>query len=134
MILDTIIYTVGLCVVLAGAETLHGTARTILVAPRIGKERAHRLSIISGTALAFGICYLLVPGIGLRTVSSHLALGLVLALFMAFFDLAMGKLLLRRTWSKAFRDFDPRTGNLLILGLVALVVIPTVVAWLRGLV
>lgn len=130
---DVVLRTVALCVVLAGAETLHGIARTILVVPRIGKERALRLSIVTGTVLAFAICDLLVPGVGLTSVPAHLLLGIVLALFMAAFDLAMGKLVLRRTWSKALQDFDPRSGNLLLFGLMALALIPTMVARLRGL-
>ncbi len=130
---DTVIRTLALCVALAGAETLHGIARTIFVVPRLGKQRALKLSILSGTALAFGICYFLVPGIGLSTVFSHLMLGLTLALFMAIFDLVMGVLLFRRSWSKALGDFNPATGNLLVIGLTALVVIPLLVAYIRGL-
>lgn len=130
---DIVLRTLALCVVLAGAETLHGIARTVLVVPRIGAERALRLGIVSGTAIAFAVCYLLVPGIGLRTIGSHLALGLVLAAFMAAFDLALGRLLLKRSWSDALGDFDPRTGNLLLFGLVALGLAPAAVARLRGL-
>ncbi|MEO3690976.1 hypothetical protein [Roseateles paludis] len=130
---DALIRIASLCVVLAGAETLHGIARTVLVVPRLGKARALRLSIVSGTLLAFCLCWLLVPGIGLRGWAAHLALGLVLAGFMASFDLLLGKFLLRRSWAKAFSDFDPRTGNLLVFGLAALVAVPALVAWLRGL-
>ena len=130
---DTLIRVVSLCVVLAGAETLHGIARTVLVVPRLGKEPALRLSIVSGTLLAFGICWLLVPGIGLQGWGEHVGLGAVLAAFMASFDLLLGRFLLRRSWAKAFSDFDPRTGNLLVFGLAALVTVPAVVAWLRGL-
>jgi hypothetical protein len=124
----------ALCVVLAGAETLHGIARTRFVVPRIGKERALKLSIVSGTALAFGICYLLVPGVGLSSAFAHLVLGLVWALFMASFDLAMGMLLIKRSLAKALTDFNPATGNLLVFGLAALVLIPAVVAYIRGLI
>jgi hypothetical protein len=124
----------ALCVVLAGAETLHGIARTRFVVPRIGEERALKLSIVSGTALAFGICYLLVPGVGLSSAFAHLVLGLVWALFMASFDLAMGMLLIKRSLAKALTDFNPATGNLLVFGLAALVLIPAVVAYIRGLI
>lgn len=134
MTTEIVLRTLALCVVLAGAETLHGIARTVIVAPRIGKAKALRLSILSGTALAFGICFLLVPGIGLSSTSAHLALGLVVALFMAGFDLAMGVLLLKRPLAKALQDFNPASGNLLIFGVVALAFIPLAIARLRGLV
>ena len=129
---DTLVRVLALCVVLAGAETLHGIARTVWLVPRIGKERALKLSIVTGSLLAFGVCFALVPGVGLQGLREHFYLGAGLALFMAGFDLAMGKLLLRRSWKKALADFDPSTGNLLIVGLALLVTFPALVSLLRG--
>lgn len=122
---------VSLCVVLAGAETLHGIARTVWVVPRLGQERALKLSAFTGAALALGLCVLLVPPIGLRGAAAHLALGLVLAAFMAAFDLAIGRWLMRKPWHKLWPDFDPRTGNWLLFGLVFLCFAPLLAAWLR---
>jgi hypothetical protein len=129
---DTLWRTAALCVALASAETLHGIARMTLVVPRIGKERANRLSVISGTLLALGICWMLVPGIGLQSTSAHLLLGLVLSAFMAGFDVAIGKLLMRKSWAKIWPDFDPRSGNYLLFGLIALAFIPWLVARLSS--
>lgn len=132
MTTDTVIRTLALCVVLAGTETLHGIARTTLLVPRVGKALALKLSILSGSLLAFVVCYFLVPGVGLTTTREHLVLGTCLAAFMAAFDLAMGKLLLRRSWSKALQDFNPATGNFLVFGLILLVFIPALVAQIRA--
>lgn len=128
---DTLLRTLSLCVALAGAETLHGIARTLYANPRLGKARALKLSVISGTLLAFGVCWLLVPGMGLRTLGSHLGLGLCLALFMALFDIALGRWLLHRPWAKVLADFNPATGNHLAYGLVCLVFLPALV-WRLG--
>ncbi|MCB2017067.1 MAG: hypothetical protein KDF54_06095 [Hydrogenophaga sp.] len=122
----------SLCIVLAGVETLHGIARTVLLAPRIGKAAAIKLSVVSGTVLAFGVCYWLVPGIGLQGFEQHLALGLVLAGFMASFDIAFGKLVMRLKWARIWQDFNPASGNFLSLGLIALCGIPSLVWWLSG--
>ena len=132
MTLELLLRVLALCVALAGAETLHGIARTVLVVPRIGKERALKLSILTGSALAFGVCYFFVPGLGLSSVSEHVYLGAFLAFFMAAFDATMGRLLLRRSWAKVATDFDPRTGNLLVFGLAFLVVCPLAVRALQG--
>ena len=80
---DVVVRVLALCVVLAGAETLHGIVRTMLVVPRIGKDRALKLSVVSGSLLAFAICYLLVPSIGLNQAADLLLIGLIVALFMA---------------------------------------------------
>lgn len=132
MTLDTIVRVLALCVVLAGVETLHGIARTVLLAPRVGKQRAIKLSIVSGSLLAFGVCYVLVPGVGLSTLTAHLLLGAFLALFMAGFDIAMGRLLLRRSWTKALQDFNPAAGNYLVFGLALLVCFPALVYLFRS--
>lgn len=128
---DTLLRIAALCVLLASAETLHGIVRTVLVTPRIGKARALPLSALTGTLLAAAICWWWVPGIGLHSAGAHLALGVGLAAFMASFDLALGRWLLHKPWSKVLRDFDPSTGNYLSFGLVALAFIPWGVWWSR---
>lgn len=129
---DVVIRTLCLCVVLAGVETLHGIARTVWAVPRIGKARAQRYSIVTGSALAAAVCWALVPGIGLRSVGAHAALGVALAAFMASFDIGMGHWLLRRSWGKALEDLDPRQGNLLLFGLAWLALVPMAVFALRS--
>ncbi len=128
---ETLLHICALCVVLACAETLHGIARIKLLIPRLGKDRAIKLSAFTGTLLAFAICMALVPGIGLQTANAHLMLGLVLAGFMAGFDIAIGKWLMRKSWAKIWPDFDPRTGNYLSYGLVALCLVPLAVWYLH---
>lgn len=132
MTAETLVRVVSLCVVLAGAETLHGIARTVLVVPRLGKERALKLSALTGSVLAFLICLGLVPSMGLRGVAPHLLLGLSIGAFMAAFDLAIGRFVMRKSWAKLWPDFDPRTGNYLSLGLAFLVVAPLLADWVGG--
>ncbi|MFN0161817.1 MAG: hypothetical protein ACKVQQ_11345 [Burkholderiales bacterium] len=121
----------ALCLMLACAETLHGIVRTTVITPRIGKELATKLSALTGTFLAFVICWFLVLGISLQSASAHLALGLGLAAFMAGFDIAIGRWLMRKSWPKIWPDFNPRTGNYLLYGLFALCFIPLVVWHLK---
>lgn len=123
----------ALAMVLACAETLHGIARTVLVVPRIGKERAIKLSALTGSALAFGICYFLVPPMSLGGPRQLLALGVFLAGFMAGFDVAVGRWLMHKAWHKIWPDFNPATGNYLLFGLVFLCASPLLVSWVRGL-
>lgn len=114
----------ALCIALAGVETLHGIFRATVLVPRVGKKRALKLSIVTGSALAFGVCVFLVPGIGVTEPAGLVAVGLVLALFMASFDIALARTLLKLPWARIFRDFDPRTGNYLSVGLLLLVFFP----------
>jgi len=121
---EEIIRIISLCVVLASAETLHGIVRATVLVPRIGKKRALKVAIVTGSILGFAVCYLLVPAVGLTDATDLISLGFLLALFMASFDVALAKLGLKLPWAKVLRDFDPRTGNYLILGLLLLVGFP----------
>lgn len=132
MTVDTLWRVLALCVALASAETLHGIARTVWLAPWLGKALALKLSVVTGSLLAFVVCWFLVPGIDLYGGWPPGALGCVLALFMAGFDIALGRWLLRRSWDKVWTDFNPASGNWLVLGLAVLVCIPWLVFWLRG--
>ena len=117
----------SLCLALASVEMLHGIARVRYLVPRVGKPNAQKISIVTGTLLAFAVCYLSVPGIRLSSAGSAWALGAFLAAFMASFDIAVGRLLMKRRWALIAEDFDPRKGNYLSFGLAALVAIPAIV-------
>jgi hypothetical protein len=106
------------------AEASTGTSRPT-------GERALKLSALTGTLLAFLICLAVVAGIGLASLTQHAALGVVLAVFMACFEIAAGRCFMRRKWVKIWSDFAPRTGNYLLFGLVALALVPMVVFWMR---
>ena len=127
---DTALRIFALCLALASTETLHGIARAALLVPRVGKAVALKISIVTGSLLAFGVCLVFVPGMGLQGTGELLALGLLLAGFMAAFDVALGKLVLRLPWARVFREFDPRSGNYLVFGLGGLVFCPWLADWL----
>jgi hypothetical protein len=128
---ELVVRVLCLCVALAGTETLHGIARTIYLAPKVGTRLATKLSIVSGSLLAFAVCYLLVPSMRVTKPTSLLTMGLTAACFMAVFDIAMGRLLLQRSWTKALSDLNPSTGNYLFFGLSLLVFYPLLVMYIK---
>lgn len=121
-----------LCVAMAAAETLHGIARNIFVVPRIGNRRAKQYSIISGTLLAFAVCYLMVPWLENSGARRLLVVGAILSLFMASFDIVLARFVAKQGWRQVLGDFNPAKGNFLTLGLILVVFIPYAVAQLKG--
>jgi hypothetical protein len=113
--------------VLAGTETLQGVVRAAVLVPRIGKKRALEMSIVTGSVLASLVCYPLVPPLGIAEPWPLLGLGLALALFMATFDIVIAKALLRLPWRRVLADFNPKTGNYLLYGLLLLCILPYLV-------
>ena len=125
--LDLSVRIFSLCLALASAEMLHGITRVRYLVPRLGKRRAQKISIVTGTLLAFAVCFLFIPAMGLSTHFSAIALGVFLAAFMAAFDIGGGRFLMKRRWSLIAEDFDPRKGNYLIFGVATLLAIPYIV-------
>ena len=122
----------SICLMLASVETLHGIARTIFVVPRIGNKRAKQYSVISGTLLAFAVCYIMVPWLNINVDYQLILIGLVLAVFMASFDIILARFVVKMKWESIINDFNPAKGNYLIFGMIALIIIPYAVMKLKG--
>ena len=122
-----------LCFTLAGAETLQGIFRNAVIAPRIGTKKAKQLTLISGTLMMFVICYFWIPTLAIEGTMPLLLVGLLLAGFMAAFDMVLGRYLIKMKWRVVLKDFDPRQGNYLLVGLLVLVFIPLMVMSLHQL-
>jgi len=124
----------SICLMLASVETLHGIARTIFVVPKIGNKRAKQYSVISGTLLAFTVCYIMVPWLNIHVDYQLILIGLVLAVFMASFDIILARFVVKLKWESIINDFNPAKGNYLIFGMISLIIIPYAVMKLKGLV
>ncbi len=120
-----------ICIALAGAETIHGIGRVKLLIPRLGAKVAQRISIVTGSMLAFLVCYLLVPQTGFHGIAALLMLGAILALFMAAFDVAIARFVAKRPCPIVLLDFNPAKGGLLVFGLAFLTLAPLLVDWIR---
>lgn len=123
---------VGWCLTLAAVETLHGIIRNGVIAPRVGTKRAKRWSVISGSLLAFGVCYGWAPVVGIRAIAPLLLIGILLATFMAAFDMLLGRYVIKLKWRVILKDFDPRQGNYLSIGLGLLILMPAIAMQLHG--
>jgi len=121
-----------LCLFLAGAETIHGIFRMRFVVPRIGKLKAQRISVVTGSLLALGICYLVVPTLGLHSWGALFILGACLSGFMTAFDIAIGRFVARLPWKIVLSDFDPTKGNLILVGLLLLLLFPLLIMTIKA--
>jgi len=124
----------SICLMLASVETLHGIARTIFIVPKIGNKRAKQYSVISGTLLAFAVCYIMVPWLDINVEYQLILIGLVLAVFMAVFDIVLARFVVKLKWEFIINDFNPAKGNYLIFGLILLIIIPCIVMKIKGVV
>ncbi len=57
---------IAVWLILMVAETIHGTVRTLFLAPWIGEFSARRVGVVTGSLLIFGITLLLIRGMGVN--------------------------------------------------------------------
>lgn len=116
-----------LCVLLASAETLQGIVRAAMLVPRLGKKIALKISAITGSLLALLLCAWMIPKTSLNSAADLLLAGVILAAFMALFDVLIGRWVMKLSWEKIGRDFNPANGNYLSIALLLLITYPWVV-------
>jgi hypothetical protein len=121
-----------LCVLLASAETLQGIVRAAMLVPRLGKKTALKISAITGSLLALLLCAWVIPKTSLNSAADLLLAGVILAAFMALFDVLIGRWVMKLNWKKISRDFNPANGNYLSIALLLLITYPWVVMQILG--
>jgi hypothetical protein len=112
------------------AETLHGSAREIFIAPALGDLRARQLGIPIACVLVFVIAWATARWMGAGTRRSQLIVGVWWAALTLIFECVLGRAL-GLSWSRIFSDYDPARGGLMGLGIAFMVIAPTLAAKLR---
>ncbi|MCO6045384.1 hypothetical protein NG895_15855 [Aeoliella sp. ICT_H6.2] len=117
---------------IAVVEMLHGVWRVRVLNPRFGDRKARQLGLISGSALILLIAWLTTPWMGLSSAADCWVVGLLWVAVMLAFDVAVGRLLFKMKWQRILRDFDPRQGGYMALGMLFVLLAPFLAAWLHG--
>lgn len=116
---------------IAAAETLHGIARTLWLAPVVGDHRARQIAVFTGSLLILAIATLAIRWVGPRTVARQLGVGGLWLVVMLGFELGLGRAL-GVSWTRLAADYDPRQGGLMLFGMAVLFLAPTLAARIRG--
>jgi hypothetical protein len=114
------------------AETLHGTARILWLAPYVGDLYARQLSFFTGTILILAIATLFVPWLRASRFSQLLGIGVLWAILTLAFEIGLGRLILGYSWERVLADYNLSQGGLMSIGLVTLTCSPLIAARIRG--
>lgn len=117
--------------VIIGAETIHGIARTLWLAPLVGDFRARQIAVFTGSAIILAITVVFIRWIGSRTRRAALAIGGLWLVLTLAFEIGLGRAT-GASWDRITEDYDPRRGGLLAIGMLVLVLAPLIAARLRG--
>ena len=124
--------SVAVWILLMVLESLHGTFRTLVLAPRIGDFPARRLSVLTGTALIFLMTMLTFRWLGVHSTRVLLCIGALWVALTVLFEISLGRLVFHFDWARVAADYDLSRGGLMGFGLVAMLFMPLLVASIRG--
>lgn len=124
-------FVIWLVIILA--ESLHGTARELWLRPLVGDFRARQFAFFSGMALILTIACLSVRWLKAEGLRQWLAVGALWAGLTLAFEIGLGRGMLGYAWERLWEDYNLARGGLMGLGLLFLLVVPWLAAWLCGL-
>lgn len=113
------------------AESLHGAARNLWLAPRIGDLPARQISLLTGSLLILVIAMLSVRWMHATRISHLIEVGLLWTVLTIGFEIGLGRVL-GYSWERIGSDYNLLKGGFMSLGLVWLTFSPFIAAWLRG--
>lgn len=113
-------------------ESIHGTLRTLYLAPLVGDGPARQWSILTGAILIFLITRATIRWLGVRRAPQWLSIGALWVMLTLAFELTLGRVVLHMDWSQIASDYDPRHGGLMLAGLAFMLVAPLLAARATG--
>lgn len=114
------------------AESIHGTARVMLLQPRVGDFRARQIAFFTGMALILAVALLFIRWIRARDARQLLHVGLLWMAMTLLFEISLGRFVLDYSWDRILSDYNLPKGGLMGFGLLFLVFAPRLAARLRG--
>lgn len=111
-------------------ESVNGTIRNLLIAPRTGESNARQISFFTAALMILLITYIFLPWIQAKTFGSLIILGTLWAILTAIFELVLGNLL-GHSINQIMADYDASRGGLMGFGLFLLLLSPLIGSSLR---
>lgn len=123
---------VAVWTILIVAEILHGIARGIFLAPRVGEFRSNQIGVFTGSLIILVLVTLTVRWIGVSRPAPLLGVGLLwLGLTLAF-EILFGRFVVGASWERLLCDYNVFRGGLLPFGMAILLFSPLIAAKVRG--
>lgn len=109
---------------IAAAETVHGTLRTLFLVPRVGDLASRQIGVFTGSLMILLIAVLTIGWIGARRPRSLAALGGLWLVLMLAFEVTLGRAF-GLSWARIAADYRPSEGGFMLVGMAVLALAPT---------
>jgi hypothetical protein len=102
------------------AESVHGTLRTLYLAPLMGDASARRLGVLIGSVLIVAIALAFARWLGDLPRRQLFAIGALWVVLTVAFEIVLGRVVLHASWERILSDYDVTRGGLMVFGLLVL--------------
>jgi hypothetical protein len=102
------------------AESVHGTLRTLYLAPLVGDVNARRAGVLIGSGLIVAIALAFARWLGDLPRRQLFAIGAVWVVLTVAFEIVLGRAVLHASWEQILSDYDITQGGLMVVGLLVL--------------
>ncbi|HPA74024.1 MAG TPA: hypothetical protein PKY31_17265 [Spirochaetota bacterium] len=119
--------------VIIAAETVHGFARGLFLAPLLGDFRARQVAVFTGMILIFCVSLAFARWLRAGGTARLLAVGILWVCLTVAFEVLVGRFAAGLDWGRIASDYDIARGGLLPVGLAFMAVSPWLAARIRKL-
>jgi hypothetical protein len=113
------------------AESVHGAAREIFIAPTLGDLHARQVGVLVGSGIIFAIAWATARWRGLGPRRALLLTGAYWVVLTLVFEFALGRAT-GASWDRILSDYNPARGGFMVLGLAFMLLSPWLAASMRG--
>ena len=113
------------------AETVHGMAREIFIAPAIGDLKARQLGVLVGSVIILLIAWLTARWLGAKDRRTQLSSGHFWVVLTLLFEILLGRAI-GVSWDRILSDYNPARGGFMIAGLAVMLFAPLLAMKLRN--
>jgi len=103
----------GVWLILLVAAFINGAIRELVIAPRVGEQVGHVISVVVLSGAIFGIAYVFVNMLGPQPSITLLLIGLFWLVLSLLFEFGFFHYVMHEPWSRLLADYNIFHGRLL---------------------
>ena len=115
---------------IAVAESLHGTLRRLFLVPLIGERPSSQVGVVIGSVIIFVIAWFCIRWIATESYSQQMKAGILWVFLTLIFEFSLG-FSLGYSLERILSDYNLREGGLMGLGLLFMMFAPFLAARVR---
>ncbi len=116
---------------IAVAESVHGTLRRLFLVPQIGELPSHQIGVVVASAIIFTIAWLCIRWIGVTSSRELIHIGELWVVLTLIFEFTLGYLL-GYSVDRMLSDYNIIKGGVMSFGLLFMLFAPRLAARARG--